>query len=185
MGEIQRLQRAPNVKNPVFLSKCVHDCNCFRSRNLVKASMATNLIVNILELADRLPDNWLIGCDSREFSRIVDRLFQEITQNQARETPPKICLAEPEPVQFLASFTAARAAQCPIFLCNPNWVKPEWQQVFDLVQPDLILGEYPLPNNPHIPVRLRGLRLYSREFHSPTKSGFDTIMTPTGRSERG
>ncbi|MBD1826585.1 2-succinylbenzoate--CoA ligase [Microcoleus vaginatus GB1-A2] len=144
--------------------------------------MVTNLTVNILDIAARLPDNWLIGCDSREFSRIVDRLFQEITQNPAQKTPPKICLAEPEPVQFLASFTAARAAKCPIFLCNPNWVKQEWQQVFDLVQPDLILGQYPLPNNPHIPVREGGLRLYNREFHSPTKSGSDTIMIPTGGS---
>ncbi|MEG4532840.1 2-succinylbenzoate--CoA ligase [Microcoleus sp. D2_18a_D3] len=144
--------------------------------------MATNLTVNILDLAAGLPDNWLIGCDSREFARIVDRLFQEITQNSAQKTPPKICLAEPEPVQFLASFTAARAAKCPIFLCNPNWVKQEWQQVFDLVQPDIFLGQYPLPNNPHIPVREGGLRLYSRELHSPTKNGFDTIMIPTGGS---
>ncbi|MEG4230664.1 2-succinylbenzoate--CoA ligase [Microcoleus sp. Pol11C3] len=149
--------------------------------------MAINLTVNILDLVASLPDNWLIGCDSREFARIVDRLFQEITQNPAQKTPPKICLAEPEPVQFLASFTAARAAKCPIFLCNPNWVKQEWQQVFDLVKPDIILGQYPLPKNPHIPVREGGLRLYSREFHSPefhspTKNGFDTIMIPTGGS---
>ncbi|MEG4025187.1 2-succinylbenzoate--CoA ligase [Microcoleus sp. S13C4] len=144
--------------------------------------MATNLTVNILDIASGLPDNWLIGCDSREFARIVDRLFQEITQSPARETPPKICLAEPEPLQFLASFTAARAAKCPIFLCNPNWVKQEWQQVFDLVQPDLIWGQCPLPTTPHIPVREGGLPLYSREFHSPGKSGFDTIMIPTGGS---
>ncbi|MEG3989545.1 2-succinylbenzoate--CoA ligase [Microcoleus sp. S28C3] len=149
--------------------------------------MPTNLTVNILDIASGLPDNWLIGCDIREFTRIVDRLFQEITQNPPQRTPPKICLAEPEPVQFLASFIAARAAKCPIFLCNPNWVKPEWQQVFDLVQPDLIWGQYPLPTSPHIPVREGGLRLYSREFHSPefhspTKSGSDTIMIPTGGS---
>ncbi|MEG4963928.1 MULTISPECIES: 2-succinylbenzoate--CoA ligase [unclassified Microcoleus] len=144
--------------------------------------MATNSTVNILDIASGLPDNWLIGCDSREFARIVDRLFQEITHNPAQKTPPKICLSEPEPVQFLASFIAARAAKSPIFLCNPNWVKPEWEQVFDLVQPDIFLGQYPLPNNPHIPVREGGLRLYSREFHSPSKSGFDTIMIPTGGS---
>ncbi len=144
--------------------------------------MATNLTVNIWELADRLSDNWLIGCDRREFARIVDRLFQQFTQNPAQKTHPKICLAEPEPVQFLASFIAARAAECPIFLCNPNWVKQEWQQVFDLVQPDLILGQCPLPTTPHIPVGEGGLRLYSREFHSPTKNGFDTIMIPTGGS---
>ncbi|MEP6488890.1 2-succinylbenzoate--CoA ligase [Microcoleus vaginatus GB2-A3] len=144
--------------------------------------MATNLTVNILDIKSGLPDNWLIGCDSREFARIVDRVFLEITQNPAQKTPPKICLAEPEPVQFLASFTAARAAKGPIFLCNPNWVKPEWEQVFDLVQPDIFLGQYPLPKNSHIPVRQGGLRLYSREFHSSGKSGFDTIMIPTGGS---
>ncbi|MEP6519647.1 2-succinylbenzoate--CoA ligase [Microcoleus vaginatus] len=144
--------------------------------------MATNLTVNILDITSGLPDNWLIGCDSREFPRIVDRVFLEITQNPAQKTPPKICLAEPEPVQFLASFTAARAAKCPIFLCNPNWVKQEWQQVFDLVQPDLIWGQCPLPNTPHIPVREDGLRLYSHEFYSPGKNGFDTIMIPTGGS---
>ncbi|MEG4069600.1 2-succinylbenzoate--CoA ligase [Microcoleus sp. Pol11C2] len=144
--------------------------------------MAKNLTVNIRDIASGLPDNWLIGCDSREFARIVDRVFLEITQNPAQKTPPKICLAEPEPVQFLASFTAARAAKCPIFLCNPNWVKPEWEQVFDLVQPDIFLGQYLLPKNPHIPVREGGLRLYSRDFHSPGKSGFDTIMIPTGGS---
>ncbi|MEG4984297.1 2-succinylbenzoate--CoA ligase [Microcoleus sp. BR0-C5] len=144
--------------------------------------MATNLTVNILDIAASLPDNWLIGCDSREFAQIVDRLFQQFTQNPAQKTPPKICIAEPEPVQFLASFIAARAAKCPIFLCNPNWVKQEWQQVFDLVQPDLILGQCPLAITPHIPVGEGGLRLYSREFHSPTKNGADKIMIPTGGS---
>lgn len=156
----------------------------------MKASMAKNLTVNILDIANRLPDNWLIGCDSREFSRIVDRLFQEITQNQARETPPKICLAEPEPVQFLASFTAARAAKCPIFLCNPNWVKPEWQQVFDLVQPDLILGQVAELEQkfPFLTFRAAGLRSCDRvasEFPSPESREIDeltAIVIPTGGS---
>ncbi len=136
--------------------------------------MATNLTTNILDITSRLPDNWLIGGDSREFSRIVDRLFQQFTQHQPLETPQIIFLAESEPVQFIASFIAACAAKCQIFLCNPNWVKSEWQQVFDLVQPDIILGQ--------ITVREGGLRSYSREFHSPGKSGFDTIMIPTGGS---
>ncbi|MBE9165147.1 2-succinylbenzoate--CoA ligase [Tychonema sp. LEGE 06208] len=159
--------------------------------------MAKKITVNSLNLPFELPDNWLVGCDSGEFARIVDRQFQQITKNSAPKTPPKICIAESEPLQFLASFISARAAKCPIFLCNPNWVKQEWEQVFDLVQPDLILGQYPLPKNPHIPVREGGLRLYSREFHSPefhspefhspgfnspTKHGFDNIMIPTGGS---
>lgn len=152
--------------------------------------MAENLTVNTLNLPFDFPDNWLIGGDSREFARIVDRQLQQITQNQSRETPPKICLAEPEAVQFLASFIAARATQCQIFLCNPNWVKQEWEQVFDLVQPDLILEQNTdiKKRFPPLPVRGGGHRLCSREFHSP---GFHhspeinelaTIMIPTGGS---
>ena len=131
--------------------------------------MVTNLTVNPLHLPLDLPDNWLVGCDSGEFARIVDRQFQQITQNQTQKTPLKICLAEPEPVQFLASFIAARATKCQIFLCNPNWVKAEWEQVFDLVQPDIILEQdTDLKNTfPPLPVRGGGLRLCSREFDSP------------------
>jgi O-succinylbenzoic acid--CoA ligase len=42
-------------------------------------------------------------------------------------------------LRFLAGFIAACVTGCPVF-CNPSWVKQEWQQVFKLVQPDLILG---------------------------------------------
>lgn len=85
-------------------------------------------------------DDWLIGYDSRQFNQIAQKLYLELTQLSASGTPPKIILAEREPVRFLASFIAACAASCPVFLCNPDWGTQEWQQVFDLVQPDIILG---------------------------------------------
>ncbi|MBG1240351.1 2-succinylbenzoate--CoA ligase [Nostoc sp. NZL] len=85
-------------------------------------------------------DDWLIGHDSRKFNQIAQELYLELTQLSARGTPPKIILAEREPLRFLASFIAACAANCPVFLCNPDWGTQEWQQVFDLVQPDIILG---------------------------------------------
>jgi O-succinylbenzoic acid--CoA ligase len=98
-------------------------------------------------MADLLTDiekrgnkDWLIGGDCRRFSEIAEQLLQELSQLANRETKPKILLAEREPVRFLASFTAAVTAGCPVFLCNPSWVKEEWQQVFELVQPDLIWG---------------------------------------------
>ncbi len=139
--------------------------------------MATNVTANILDIVSRLPDNWLIGRDSDEFCRIVDRIFQQLTQNQPQQTPQTIFIAEPEPIQFLASFIAACATKSQIFLCNPNWVKSEWQQVFDLVQPDIILGQ--------ITVREGGLRSCSREFHSPKipeTNELPLIMIPTGGS---
>ena len=151
--------------------------------------MATNLTVNTLNLPFDLPDNWLIGGDSGEFARIVDRQLQQITQNQPQETPSKICLAEPEAVQFIASFIAARATKCQIFLCNPNWAKQEWEQVFDLVQPDIILEQNTdlKKRFSPLPVRGGGLSLCSREFPSPEFPSPEidelaTIMIPTGGS---
>ncbi len=159
--------------------------------------MAINVTTNILDLASKLPDNWLISGDSGEFCQIVDRTFQQLTQNQSPQT---IFIAELEPVQFIASFIAARATKSQIFLCNPNWVQQEWEQVFNLVQPDIILGQNTdlKKRFSSLPVRGGGLSLCSREFHSP---GFHhspelpspelpspeidelaTIMIPTGGS---
>ncbi|MEH2199565.1 2-succinylbenzoate--CoA ligase [Nostoc sp.] len=110
-------------------------------------------------------DDWLIGYDSRKFNQIAQELYLELTQLSASRTPQKIILAEREPLRFLASFIAACAANCPVFLCNHDWVTQEWQQVFDLVQPDIILGmgnrewgigngnnyQCPMPNHIMIP----------------------------------
>ncbi|MEH2127202.1 2-succinylbenzoate--CoA ligase [Nostoc sp.] len=84
--------------------------------------------------------DWLIGYNSREFNQIAQELYLELTHISECGTQPKIILAEREPLRFLASFIAACAANCPVFLCNPDWGTQEWQQVFDLVQPNIILG---------------------------------------------
>jgi len=104
-------------------------------------------------LKQRAGEDWLIGHDSCKFFQLSEQLFLDLTP---QATPPKILLAEQDPVHFLASFIAACAAGCHVFLCNPNWVEWEWQQVFDLVQPDLILGQsanpsisLPPPSPPH------------------------------------
>ncbi|WP_375491430.1 2-succinylbenzoate--CoA ligase [uncultured Nostoc sp.] len=94
-----------------------------------------------LDYLDNLTqDDWLIGYSSRQFHQIAQQLYLELTQLSACGTPPKIILAEREPLRFLASFIAACAANCPVFLCNPDWGTQEWQQVFDLVKPDIIWG---------------------------------------------
>ena len=89
-------------------------------------------------LKNRASEHWLIGHDSCQFAQLTEQLYLELTQSH--HTPPKVLLAEGNPVRFLAGFVAACAAGCPVFLGNPNWVEQEWQQVFRLVQPDLILG---------------------------------------------
>ncbi|HEY9651856.1 MAG TPA: hypothetical protein V6C95_14415, partial [Coleofasciculaceae cyanobacterium] len=84
--------------------------------------------------------NWLIGYDSDEFSQLSEQFFSELHQQMNGETPLKVLLVESEPLRFLAAFVAAVAADCSVFLGNPNWVEQEWKDVFDLVQPDVILG---------------------------------------------
>lgn len=80
--------------------------------------------------------HWLICDHSQELPRIATELYLKITQLST----PKIMIAERSPVRFIASFIAACAAKCPVFLCNPDWGEDEWEQVFNLVQPYLVLG---------------------------------------------
>ncbi|WP_347566375.1 hypothetical protein [Scytonema sp. UIC 10036] len=95
---------------------------------------------NLVELSLHLPLDWLI-CERNDlFTLITEQRYLKLMQFSHWTTPPKILLAEPEPVKFLASFIAACQANCPVFLCNPNWGQQEWEQVFDLVQPDIIWG---------------------------------------------
>ena len=80
--------------------------------------------------------DWLICDHSQESPQIATELYLQLMQL----SNPKIIIAERSPVRFLGSFIAACAAKCPVFLCNPDWGKDEWEQVFNLVQPDIVLG---------------------------------------------
>ena len=91
-------------------------------------------------LKKRADDNWLIGYDNCQFTQLAEQLYLELRAQRLSCEAPKVLLAERNPVRFLAGFIAACAAGCSVFLCNPSWVREEWQQVFELVQPDLILG---------------------------------------------
>ncbi|HIK06536.1 MAG TPA: 2-succinylbenzoate--CoA ligase [Trichormus sp. M33_DOE_039] len=82
----------------------------------------------------------LIGENNQEFQQIATQLHTEFTQLSTPNHPLKIILAEREPVKLLACFLAACTANCQLFLCNPDWGKQEWDQVFDLAQPDIIFG---------------------------------------------
>ncbi|MEH2174886.1 2-succinylbenzoate--CoA ligase [Nostoc sp.] len=143
-----------------------------------------------LDYLNKLAQNdWLIGYDSHQFNQIAQELYLELTQLSACGTPPKIILAEREPLRFLASFIAACAANCPVFLCNPDWGTQEWQQVFDLVQPDIILGmgnrEWGIGNgnNYQCPIPNTSAPFDSAQGKSlSTSAPCPLIMIPTGGS---
>jgi O-succinylbenzoic acid--CoA ligase len=119
-------------------------------------------------LKTRQDEDWLIGYDSHQFYRLTEELYNQFVQIRPSETHPnpKILLVEEDPLKFLASFLAGIAAKCHIFLCNPQWKQQEWEQVFELVQPDLILGHCNASAPPSPP--------------SPLISKESLIMIPTG-----
>ncbi|MGI2906900.1 2-succinylbenzoate--CoA ligase [Tolypothrix sp. VBCCA 56010] len=148
--------------------------------------------MEILDYIKRQNDDWLIGCDRFHFQQLFEKFYLELL---AYKTPQKILLAERETVRFLAGFIAACAANCPVFLCNPDWGKQEWQEVFNLVQPNLILGDEdsggwnrivyaPLPMPPSgSPVPHRdGNRQDGGWTHHYLCPIPNTIMIPTGGS---
>lgn len=121
-------------------------------------------IFDIHQLANR---DLLIGDKNHQLQQLALELYLQLKQLLNSGHTPKVILAEREPLRFLAGFIAACAAKCPVFLCNPDWGKQEWQQVLELVQPDIIWGrgETEIKIFPH-----------SLSHHSPY------IMIPTGGS---
>ncbi len=96
-------------------------------------------MVTPLEHLEYLSDrHWLIGINQHQLQQLTRELYLELTPYLQQSNLPKILLAEPEPLRFLASFIAACTAKLPIFIGNPHWEKQEWQQVLELVEPDII-----------------------------------------------
>ncbi len=137
-------------------------------------------MVEVFTYFDNLADDWLFGCDKCEFRQLVEKYYLEINLESNLEPntigQTKVMICDRDRVNFLAAFLAACAAKSQVFLCNPDWGENEWQQVWDLVQPDIIFGEKPLGKSytentfyfiPHSPFPIS---------HAPL------IMIPTGGS---
>lgn len=101
-----------------------------------------NTLLKLNEVLDNCEKHknrkWLVGYDCHQFDQTVRDFYQKFKQQEER---PKILLVESDPSRFLAIFLAAVAADCPIFLCNPKWRDRELQQILDLIQPDIIIGD--------------------------------------------
>ncbi|MFQ4145714.1 2-succinylbenzoate--CoA ligase [Chlorogloeopsis sp. ULAP02] len=137
---------------------------------------------HLFEQAYSLPHDWLICEHSHQFLQLTEKFYLELKQFSHCQTPPKIILAEREPARFLAGFLAACASNSSVFLCNPNWVKHEWQQVLELVQPDIIWG---IELRGHREVGTRGsgeLRGCGEKETLGRFSDSPQIMIPTGGS---
>ena len=111
--------------------------------------------------------DWLVGCDRAFVTSLINQRQQELANcladfkladfKTAKVTPdatpdattsatsvtPMILIAEADPLWFLAGLLAAFQSDSAIILGNPQWRDREWQQVYRLVQPDLVWGAVP------------------------------------------
>jgi O-succinylbenzoic acid--CoA ligase len=133
-------------------------------------------------LPHQTANDWLVGCDSEKFAELVTQFLAELHSFKPSGDLPKLLLVEPDPIRFLARFIAACSANYPVFLSNPDWVKAEWEQVLNLVQPNVIWGEadrvtcsLPVPD-----ISLKDPTPGSTTETDYTQAGW--IMIPTGGS---
>jgi hypothetical protein len=89
-------------------------------------------------LQQRTTENWLVNYHNHLFSSQVEEFSNQLQSSWQLATPPRILLGENDPHLFLALFLACVALDYPVFLANPSWGNWEWQQVNQLVQPNLI-----------------------------------------------
>jgi O-succinylbenzoic acid--CoA ligase len=90
------------------------------------------------ELKKLSDDDWLIGYNSSDFYCLVTHF---IDQFSTKNTVAKILLIESDTLTFLASFLAAIITNSHLFLGNSQWKQQEWQQVFEVINPDIIIGK--------------------------------------------
>lgn len=88
-------------------------------------------------LEQRWGENWLLGVDNQLFWQTVEANLNRLGQGKAGSV---VLIAERQPLQFLASFLAACALNCRIYLANPEWGMQEWQQVWQQCHPDFTIG---------------------------------------------
>jgi O-succinylbenzoic acid--CoA ligase len=121
----------------------------------------------------RLQESWLIGDRSYLFNSVFEEAIERIIKFSTEKTQLNIFICDREPIKFLAFFLAAVFTKKNMFLCNPDWKKQEWEQVFNLVQPNLILGNDCKATNYQIPITNNPL---------PNTHYQQQIMIPTGGS---
>ena len=81
--------------------------------------------------------------DEGNLSKLIEVKLQEISFaiNRSCANKPNLIIAESCPLNFLAAFLAGVIKGANVFLCDPDWQQQEWQQVLNLIEPDLVFAE--------------------------------------------
>ena len=77
---------------------------------------------------------------SRELERLTEARLKQILL--LGDSPkPAVFIVETNPIKFIATFLAGVIAEANLFLCDPSWQQQEWEQVLQLVEPDLVFSD--------------------------------------------
>jgi o-succinylbenzoate---CoA ligase len=140
-------------------------------------------MIEIFSYFDNLDNDWLFGCDNDQFRQLVEKYYLEINLEKKLEKnlirQIKVIICDRDRIHFLAAFLAACATKSQVFLCNYDWGENEWQQVLDLVQPDIIFGEKALSKS-----ETENISSYTPHYSLSleTTPNSPLIMIPTGGS---
>ena len=91
-------------------------------------------------------------------------------------------MVESDPILFLAGLIAACSRGHYVFLANPTWGLSEWQQVLDLVAPDLVWGNCECAQQCYETWRSRHQNNTNLSPNLPKSRADSLIMIPTGGS---
>ena len=79
--------------------------------------------------------------NNRHLYQLTETKLAEISSLLIEHKKTKIFIVETEPIKFLAAFLAGVIAEVDLFLGDPTWQQQEWQQVLNLVTPDLVFSD--------------------------------------------
>ena len=77
---------------------------------------------------------------SRELERLTKARLKQILL-LGNSPKPAVFVVETNPIEFIAAFLAGVIAEANLFLCDPSWQQQEWEQVLQLVEPDIVYGD--------------------------------------------
>lgn len=116
--------------------------------------------------------------DSKQLYQLTQAKLAQISTVKVEESRREVVfIVESNPVELIAAFLAGVIAEVNLFLCDPAWKQQEWQQVLDLVEPDLVFAEGEM-QDVIAQVRSNLKNQVDQKLNLPTA----LIMIPTGGS---
>ena len=90
-------------------------------------------------------DRGYIRADNKNYSSILyrhtEQKLEQILDLTGRNSRRLAVFIVDRDFDFISSFLAGVIAEVDLFICDPTWQQQEWQQVLNIVKPDVIFGD--------------------------------------------